>query len=263
MCDNEIPWWEKTVEYKFILENMNISARPLAGSAEKMIGDLINFCQEGFQIIEFKRTSLLFNTEDKKYPILQYQDAPDKLKDIMEKFKIYDMFDMDAYFDHKNKCSSEKIMNYTELKDYAASYVETSIDLIPHFFIYGTSPAQEKDGDNPRKNAKTVVMTIKEIFKELDLRCSHYWTQQNVEAPDLVPSKKTMEIDKFLSYIKFLATFRLDMSNSDSESGSIIIYKIDNIRKFIPMRDFLQYIRKYNPQVIARNDFDHSILSLG
>jgi|GEM_PF-3554685 len=65
-------WWEKTVEYCFvrsILPDLAFAA-PLAGTVEKVLGDLLTQDVNGLRLIEFKRTAGDIMHEKDKYPDL-------------------------------------------------------------------------------------------------------------------------------------------------------------------------------------------------
>lgn len=80
MC---VTWWEKTVEYNFVVNactyGLNILA-PLDGKVESA-GDVIVGVPDKFFIIEFKRERDNFNTEFNKFQKGQigYQEAKNEL----------------------------------------------------------------------------------------------------------------------------------------------------------------------------------------
>lgn len=68
--DKDVLWWEKTVEYVFVLRHLGTDAvMPFAGKPEQAWGDLLvkgglgNLC-----LIEFKRAKVSIRSEYEKYP---------------------------------------------------------------------------------------------------------------------------------------------------------------------------------------------------
>lgn len=73
----EPDWWEKTVEYKFVVDILPklAAAFPFAGKAEKAWGDLLLSAGSSFRLIEFKRTAGDIRAEKKKFPLMCKEDA--------------------------------------------------------------------------------------------------------------------------------------------------------------------------------------------
>ncbi len=73
-------WWEKTVEYKFIKEYINLDSfiAPLDGKEEKA-GDAIFGKNEKFILIEFKKDENSIKDEQKKF--FNFNSAKQKLED--------------------------------------------------------------------------------------------------------------------------------------------------------------------------------------
>jgi hypothetical protein len=67
-----ITWWEKTVEYKFIVDHLDYERfiSPLDGKHEKA-GDAIVGEEGGFALIEFKRSKEDLDSEEQKYKNFQ------------------------------------------------------------------------------------------------------------------------------------------------------------------------------------------------
>lgn len=57
----KVRWWEKTVEYKFVIEfSDRLNLAPLDGKEETALGDLIASMASRFFLIEFKKSRMKF-----------------------------------------------------------------------------------------------------------------------------------------------------------------------------------------------------------
>ncbi|ULJ63221.1 hypothetical protein MIS46_04010 [Wielerella bovis] len=86
MKKNGFIWWEKHVEYKYIRDNINLSAMPLDGDFHEQAGDNIFTQDKFFRIIEFKshQDDKTIKAEIQKYHF--YEDGK-RYKCNKEKFK--------------------------------------------------------------------------------------------------------------------------------------------------------------------------------
>lgn len=76
-------WWEKTVEYAFVVAAFHYKkcdlASPLAGKHEKLGGDAVFAQASSFVLIEFKRSEAEIPTDESRF--IDYEDAKSKLQE--------------------------------------------------------------------------------------------------------------------------------------------------------------------------------------
>ncbi|RAP57335.1 hypothetical protein [Oleiagrimonas sp. MCCC 1A03011] len=123
-------WWEKTVEYYFILKHVdpNLLVSPLDGKEEKL-GDTIISSNNKWVLIEFKRDESCLSSEIKKF--YDYEKALTKLSDKDDHhYLIYGEFNGNfrlnckTYFSAKDRDSIESALKTGIDKNAFAKYVE-------------------------------------------------------------------------------------------------------------------------------------------
>ncbi|MPS81765.1 MAG: hypothetical protein E2591_27215 [Achromobacter sp.] len=111
-----VAWWEKTVEYMFVLKHLGSSvALPFAGVPEKDWGDLLLQGVSGLCLIEFKRTRAHIPSEYKKYPMfadLERQTL--EKKDFRETFQGAFQELVDGHFGALPDEHLEQIRNFAK-----------------------------------------------------------------------------------------------------------------------------------------------------
>ncbi|SMM99453.1 hypothetical protein SPONN_596 [uncultured Candidatus Thioglobus sp.] len=81
--NNTLTWWEKTVEYAFVVENSKgLAIAPLDGRLEESFSDTVIKNGGKFSLIEFKRDKGCLGSERGKYD--KYDIAEKELKDYSE-----------------------------------------------------------------------------------------------------------------------------------------------------------------------------------
>lgn len=87
----EVTWWEKTVEYAFVvaafIEKKCDLAAPLAGKHERAAGDAVFAQASKFVLIEFKKDKTQISNEQSLF--MEYKEAKEKLKVYKHHFIVY------------------------------------------------------------------------------------------------------------------------------------------------------------------------------
>lgn len=127
-------WWEKTVEYKFVLDfadaTGNFFAAPLDGNLETA-GDTIFATENKWILIEFKRDFPSLNSEEAKF--VDYQAAYDKLftRDTHH-FLVYGKLEPNetlsleclTYFSQLGSIALDKLLDYAVTTEEFFEYIE-------------------------------------------------------------------------------------------------------------------------------------------
>ena len=118
-------WWEKTVEYKFIKEYIDLNSfiAPLDGNEEKA-GDAIFGQNENFILIEFKKDKNSIKDEQKKF--IDFNSAKESLSSWdKHHILIYGevnsknlILNAQTYFSEKNIQLTRKFSNGKTLKEF-------------------------------------------------------------------------------------------------------------------------------------------------
>lgn len=270
MCDNDkaknkIIWFEKTVEYMYVLYNYELSGfKPLAGDVEKA-GDLIKIKNNKFMLIEFKRDNSCQSAELDKFNEGSYIDAHSKL---YEKSSHHEIIFGESTFDENNKNHELKLINENyftycnrgiKLIDFPE--IKKKIDSINEI-INGTISGD----DHPVKVEMKEIekLKLKDFFEsELDGKCfkfrmkyvldfldkyidinairsifmsiCEYIKSIKEEYDKKIQSKPAENIDSFISYIVDFVFFKIknEKENNEQSSGGYIINYLEKLNSVV------------------------------
>lgn len=125
-------WWEKTVEYAFVLQHLSgATALPFAGKPEQAWGDLlVRGALNDVCLVEFKRTKGSINSEFDKYPDFLVDDGTESGKKNVRSDLLTKDF-REAYLDLLREGATDLT---DEQYQRVAAFSETG-----HQFVYGVT----------------------------------------------------------------------------------------------------------------------------
>jgi hypothetical protein len=181
-------WWEKTIEYKFIKEHIDLDSfiAPLDGKEEKA-GDAIFGQNEDFILIEFKKDENSIKDEQKKF--INFNSAKNTLSSnddhhilIYGEINNKDLIlNAKTYFSEKNLELGKEFFNGKTLKEFK-TYLDRFLKYKKGSKIeggagsYGLVAGVTQDGDI------TKCLTLEEFSTEMSLNLN-IGIQKNIEPP--------------------------------------------------------------------------------
>jgi len=181
-------WWEKTVEYKFIKEYIDLNSfiAPLDGNEEKA-GDAIFGENDKFILIEFKKDEKSIKNEQKKF--FDFNSAKQKLEDkdshhILVYGKIINkdlILSARTYFSGKNITLNKKFTNGKSLKEFK-DYLDSFLNLKKGSKTEGGAGRYGLVAGITQEGSITKCLTLEEFNSEMDLNLN-IKIQNNIEPP--------------------------------------------------------------------------------
>ncbi len=129
--NKDLIWWEKTVEYYFVKNHLDINnIAPLDGNTESSIGDAVINNNDNFIIIEFKRDKQSLDSEKSKFEEGKYEQAKKEFEgQDNHHLLIYGLmkngsFELNCKTYFSRKCKDiDKIMENTIDRKYFKKYI--------------------------------------------------------------------------------------------------------------------------------------------
>jgi len=183
-------WWEKTIEYKFIKECIDLDSfiAPLDGKEEKA-GDAIFGNNEKFTLIEFKKDEKSIQDEQKKFS--DFDSAKQQLKDkdnhhiliygeIINKDLI---LNARTYFSEKNITLNKKFTNGKSLKEFK-DYLDIFLDFKKGSKTEGGAGSYGLVAGVTQEGEITKCLTLEEFDYEMKLNLNiEKKNDNNIEPP--------------------------------------------------------------------------------
>ena len=181
-------WWEKTVEYKFIKEHIDLDSfvAPLDGNEEKA-GDAIFGKNENFILIEFKKDKNSIKDEQKKFSdftsaknILSENDKHHIL--IYGEINNQDLIlNAQTYFSEKIIKLSKEFSNGKTLKEFK-KYLDTFLKFKKGSKTEGGAGSYGLVAGVTQDGSITKCLTLEEFSTEMSLNLN-IEKQNNIEPP--------------------------------------------------------------------------------
>ncbi|WP_288588383.1 hypothetical protein [uncultured Methylobacterium sp.] len=230
-------WWEKTVEYKFVLEFLRFKdIKPLDGKHEQAIGDALIRGDFGISIIEFKRHFGTIYQENEKYGIecrrIEYIKYSDEIANTIS----LEAIDIPHYIVYGIKYDTRKEIEIRIGGKLAESRLSTQSrnELRESIKKY-------QDGKSSRKKERP--------FSGFSLACCTYWTLDDVTLFDISENKNLNNNSKFFHYVSKLIELRMGSTQSGRFSDALAIVNISGNKLYASLQDIIDIsqILLYNP----------------
>ena len=181
-------WWEKTVEYKFIKEYIDLDSfiAPLDGNEEKA-GDAIFGQNENFILIEFKKDKNSIKDEQKKF--INFNSAKESLSSsdkhhilIYGEVNSKDLIlNAQTYFSEKNIQLTRKFSNGKTLKEFK-KYLDSFLNFKKGSKTESGSGSYGLVAGVTQKGNITKCLTLDEFSTEMSLNLD-IKRQNDIEPP--------------------------------------------------------------------------------